>query len=174
MIILIAVASLIVVVLLIASVRPGDFRISREIKILAAPDAIFPHLNTARKFEEWNPWAKIDPNAKNSYSGPAAGVGAVTVWDGNKQVGAGRMTIIESVPNSLVRKNLEFERPFKGESLTNLEIKSEGGQSVVVWSITGKNNFLPRLMCMFMDQEKMIGGTFAKGLADLKKIVEGK
>src|SRR5277367_882886 len=93
--------------------RPDEFIVSRSVKISAPPEKVFPHVNDLHKWEAWSPWAKMDPACKNTYDGTAAGVGAGFAWDGNKKVGAGRMTIIESAPSDLIRIKLEFLKPFK-------------------------------------------------------------
>jgi hypothetical protein len=38
--------------------------------------------------------------------------------------------------------------------------------------MSGKNNFIGRAFCMFMNMDKMVGSQFEKGLADMKSIVE--
>src|SRR5262245_1044171 len=102
-IILIGVPVLILVVVLVIALQPSDFRVSRSATMAAAPEAVFPHVNDLHKWEAWSPWAKLDPNAKNTYSGPAAGLGATFAWVGNNQVGEGSMSITESRPNELVQ-----------------------------------------------------------------------
>jgi hypothetical protein len=38
--------------------------------------------------------------------------------------------------------------------------------------MSGKNNFVSKAFCMFMDMDKTVGGDFEKGLANLKNIAE--
>src|SRR5690242_13708909 len=83
--------------------QPDEFRISRSAIIPASAEQIFPHVNELHKWDAWSPWAKLDPNAKNSFKGPAAGVGAIMRWQGNNKVGSGSMTVTDSKPNELVR-----------------------------------------------------------------------
>ena len=87
--ILIGVAAVIAIVFVAAATRPADFRVERSASLSASPEALFEHVNDHRKFSVWNPFLKLDPNVKNTYSGPASGVGSVCAWDGNKDVGAG-------------------------------------------------------------------------------------
>src|SRR5215510_11947903 len=79
--------------------QPDDYRLTRQTEIAAPAAAIFPYVNDLQKWEGWSPWAKLDPNAKVTFSGPQAGTGASFKWDGNDKVGAGTMTITESKPN---------------------------------------------------------------------------
>ena len=154
--------------------RPADFCITRSARISALPAGVFPQVNDLHQFQAWSPWAKLDPNAKIIYSGPTAGVGASFSWAGNKQLGEGRMSVTESRPDSLVRCRLEFIKPFAATNTAEFTFKLEGGQTVVTWSMTGKNNFMCKAVGLFMNMDNMVGGPFEKGLASLKLLVEGK
>ena len=164
----------IVVVLGLASRKPDSFRIVRKIEVAAAPDKVFPYLEDPRKTLEWSPWEKKDPNLKKTFSGAAKGKGAVYEWDGNKDVGAGRLEIVESVPPKLVVMELHFLRPMDDRGVARYEVTSTPAGSEVSWSMEGKSNFVSKIMCVFMDMDKMVGGEFEKGLASLKSIVEKK
>lgn len=170
--ILIGVAVVLAVFLIIVALQPSTFRVTRSLAVAAPADAIFPHVNELKKWAAWNPWEKIDPNMKLTYEGPAAGVGASYSWVGNKDVGEGRMTITASRPNEAVRFRLEFFKPMAGVSDAEFTFKPQGNQTEVSWTMTGKNNFIAKAFCLFMNMDKMIGGQFEKGLADLKSIVE--
>jgi hypothetical protein len=171
--ILMALAAIVAVLIVIVAAQPSDFRITRSGIMRTPAAAVFEQVNDLRKWHEWSPWAKIDPNVKNTYEGPASGTGAVMSWTSdNKQVGEGRMTIIESHPVSLIRINLEFFKPFKGTNTSEFSFKQEGDEMVVTWTMRGKNNFFGKAFGMIMNCNKMIGGQFEKGLANLKAIVE--
>ena len=43
---------------------------------------------------------------------------------------------------------------------------------MVTWSMEGKNNFLSKAFCLFVNMDKMVGADFDKGLADMKEIAE--
>src|SRR5215467_15971665 len=101
--IFIGLAVFIVAFLVFVATRPADFRVERSAALSASPAALFEHVNNHRKFAVWNPFLKLDPNVNNTYSGPESGVGAVCSWEGNRDVGAGSCTIIESKPYELVR-----------------------------------------------------------------------
>jgi len=140
---------------------------------MAAPPAtVFAQVNDFHKWEAWNPWAKIDPAMKETYEGAPAGVGAVYTWAGNNEVGTGRMTISESRPGELVRIKMEFLKPFAATHTAEFAFKPEGDGTAVTWSMFGKNDFLAKAMCLFMDMDKMGGGMFEKGLADMKAVAE--
>lgn len=172
--ILVALAAIVVVFLVIAALQPSDFRVTRSATIPAPPSAVFPHVNELRKWEAWSPWAKIDPDAKAGFEGPAAGVGAVMRWAStNDKVGVGSMTITESRPDALVGFRLDFVKPFAGTNTAEFTFKPEGAQTVVTWSMAGKKNFIMKALGLFMNCDKMIGGMFEQGLDSMKKAVAG-
>jgi uncharacterized protein YndB with AHSA1/START domain len=170
--ILIAVAIIIIVFLIIVALQPSDFRVTRSATVTAPPAAVFDQVNDFHKWEAWNPWGEIDPAMKQSHEGAPAGTGAIYKWTGNHEVGEGSMTITESRPNDLIRIKLEFLKPFASTADTEFTFKPQGNQTTVTWSMSGKNNFMSKAMCLFMNMDKMIGGQFEKGLADMKSIVE--
>lgn len=171
-VILIGLGLAIVLLLLFATTRPDKFHIERSITIAATPAAIFPELNDLRRVQAWSPWKDKDPNAAYTFSGPADGVGAAQAWTGNREVGAGRQTIIESNPGRNVRVRIDFAKPFAATCTGNFSLHPQGAHTVVTWSMDGANNYVAKLMCLFMDQDKMIGPEFEKGLARLKALVE--
>jgi hypothetical protein len=151
--------------------RPDEFKVTRSSKINANPDAVFPHVNELRKWEAWSPWAKLDPNAKSAFEGPSAGTGAIMRWSGNKKVGEGSMTITESNANELVRFRLEFLKPFKATNTAEFVFQPEDGQTVVTWSMFGKNNFTGKIFSLIVNCEDMVGSDFEKGLDQLDAVV---
>lgn len=172
--ILIGLAVIIVLFLIIVALRPADFRVERSLSIAASPDVLFAQVNDHHKFNQWNPFLKLDPNVKNTYSGPDAGVGAVCSWDGNSKVGAGSCTIVESKPGELVRMRMDWKRPLEGTSTVDFTFKPEGDKTVVTWAMYGKNGFVGKLFSLFMDCDKMVGPQFEQGLANLGQVVAGQ
>jgi hypothetical protein len=170
--ILLALAFITILIFIVIAGRPDEFTITRAAKMSAPPEKIFPHVNELRKWVAWSPWAKMDPNCKMTYDGPPAGGGAGYSWAGNKKVGEGRMTINESRPSDLIRIKLEFLKPFKATNMAEFTFKAEGKQTLVTWSMTGKNNFMGKAFGLIMNFDKMIGGDFEKGLAAMKSVAE--
>ena len=167
---------LVVVVAGVAAVvatRPSEFRVARATTIAAPPAVVFAQINDFHKWDAWNPWAQMDPGMKQTYEGAPAGVGAAYTWAGNKQVGEGRMTIVESRPNQQVKVRLDFYKPFAGTSLATFTLMPQGtNQTLVTWSMEGQNNFMAKAMHMVINMDRMIGGQFEKGLAAMKSAAE--
>jgi hypothetical protein len=163
--------ALLLLVVVIAT-RPSEYTVTRSINISAAAEAIFPHVNDLRQFQVWNPWGKIDPAMKIAFEGPQSGKGAIYSWAGNNKVGEGRMTITDSRPGELVHMHMDFFKPMAGTGEVEFSFKPQGSQTVVTWTMTGGNNFAGKAFGMFMNMDKMIGGQFERGMADLKAVVE--
>ena len=170
--ILIGLAVIVVVFVGVVAMQPSDFRIVRTATMSAPAPAVFAQVNDFHNWEAWSPWAKLDPAAKNSFEGPSAGIGAIFRWAGNKEVGEGSMTITESRPSDLIRITLEFLKPFAATNSAEFTFKPDGDQTAVTWSMAGKNNFISKAICLFMNMDKMVGGKFEEGLAAMKSIVE--
>lgn len=167
-------AGLVLVFLGYVALLPPDFRIERSATIAAPPEIVFGQVNDFHKWEHWSPWAKLDPQARNTFEGPSAGKGAKFKWSGNDEVGEGQMTILDSVPHEKITIQLAFIKPFEDTSTTEFTFKPNGEQTVVTWSMFGKQKFIGKLICLFMNMDKMLGGNFDQGLASIKKIAEAE
>jgi len=158
--------------LLYVSTKADACSFSRSIHILAPPEKIFPLIDDPRAMNEWNPFVKADPNIKLSYSGPSRGVGAANDFDGDSRVGSGRAEIIESASPSKVVLALRMDRPMKCQNRVEFSIAPREDGSDVTWAMSGKQPFMGKLFSTFVDTEKMVGGAFEAGLADLKARAE--
>lgn len=167
------IAAVVVIFMIVVAMQPTDFRVERSATMRAPAPAAFEQVNDFQNWRAWSPWEKVDPALKRQYDGPKAGTGAVYAWQGNKDVGEGRMTITESRPGELVRIKLEFFKPFAATNAAEFRFKPAGPDSTAVtWTMTGQNNFLAKGICMFVDMDKMVGGMFDQGLAQMKSVVE--
>lgn len=170
--ILIALGVIVVVLVIVVALRPGDYRVVRSATVSAPPAVVFEQVNDLHKFQAWSPWAKLDPTAKITFEGPTAGTGATFAWAGNSKVGEGRMTIVESRPNEVIKFRLDFLKPFAGTSSAEFTFKPEGNQTAVTWSMAGRNQFIVKAISLFMNMDNMIGGMFEQGLASLNAVAQ--
>jgi uncharacterized protein YndB with AHSA1/START domain len=164
--------ALLVALMLYVSTKPDACRFSRSIHVFAPPEKIFPLIDDPRAMNEWNPFVKADPNIKLSYSGPSNGVGAANDFDGDSRVGAGRAEIIESASPSKVVLALRMDRPMKCQNRVEFTIAPRENGSDVTWEMSGKQPFMGKLFSVFVNTEKMVGGAFESGLAELKARAE--
>src|ERR1043166_7262753 len=154
--------------------QPDDYRLTRS-TVIAAPAAnVFAQANDLSRWDNWSPWAKLDPNAKITFSGPKDGVGAPFKGDGNDKAGAGTMTIIESRPNERVATRTDFVKPFEGTSRTDFIFSRAGDQTNVIWTMSGTHGFVSKAICLVMSMENMLGPDVERGLVQLKQAAEAK
>jgi hypothetical protein len=170
--ILLGLGGVIVVFLVLVAVQPSNFTVERSATLRAPAPAAFAQVNDFQNWQAWSPWEKVDPALKRSYEGPKAGTGAVYAWQGNKDVGEGRMTITESRPGELVRIKLEFIKPFAAVNDTVFRFQPSNDGTTVTWTMSGQNNFVSKAMCLFVNMDRMVGGMFEQGLAQMKTVVE--
>lgn len=154
------------------ALQPSDYRVERTVTIDAPASAVFANVNDFHKWEAWSPWAKLDPNAKIAFEGPEAGEGTVMTWDGNDQVGAGKMTLLESKPDEAVKIKVEFTRPFEGGTNSDFSFAPIGEQTDVTWALSGTHNFVEKAFCVVMNGLGMMGNDLEKGLTQLKSVTE--
>ena len=167
-----AIVGLIAAVLIYAATRPDVFRVERTAHIEASPERIFPHINDLDKFAAWSPYEKKDPAMKKTRSGPPAGKGAAMAWDGDKNVGTGRLEIVDSSPPSRVTMNLDMLRPFEAHNVVEFTLQPNGGATNVTWAMQGHTPYIAKVVHIFLDMDRMVGTDFEIGLANLKAIAE--
>jgi uncharacterized protein YndB with AHSA1/START domain len=163
---------LIVALLVYAATKPDTFRVERSASIKAPPEKIFPLVNDLHSHATWSPWEKKDPAMKRTHSGAASGKGAVYEWDGNKEIGKGRMEILESTPPSKVVFAMHFIKPFEAHNTAEFLLEPSGDSTTVTWAIFGPQPYLAKVMHLFFNMDRMIGTEFEAGLSSLKAITE--
>ena len=170
--IVLVIVVLIAAVLVFAATRPDTFRIERSTVIKAPPEKIFGLINDFHQWEAWSPWEKLDPALKRTYEGAASGKGAVYTWSGDKNVGAGRMEIVETVPFSKLVIKLDFSAPFKANNMVDFKLEGQGDSTRVTQAMFGPSPFVSKLMGLFFNVDKMVGDKYEEGFASIKKIAE--
>ena len=171
-IIAIVLAIAIAIILILAATKPDTFRVQRAIAVRAPAEKIFPLINDFHQWGSWSPYENKDPAMKRSYSGSASGKGAVYGWEGNKNVGSGRMEILDaSAPSKIVIK-LDFFAPFEGHNTAEFTMLPQGDATNVTWLMHGPAPFMHKVMQLFMNLDNMIGKDFEIGLANLKRLTE--
>lgn len=170
--ILIAIVLVIAAVLIFAATRPDTFQVERAATIKAPPDKVFALINDFPNWQAWSPWEGLDPNMKRTMGATTQGKGAVYEWEGNGDVGKGRMEIVESTPPSKVGIQLDFIEPFEAHNTAEFTLTPEGDGTKVTWAMHGPMPYISKLMTLFVDMDKMIGKDFEAGLVKLKSVAE--
>jgi uncharacterized protein YndB with AHSA1/START domain len=155
-----------------ASTQPDTFVVERAVHIQAPPDKIYPYLADFRQWSAWSPWEKRDPAMQRRFSGAASGQGAVYVWEGNREVGSGRMEIRSARPVSSVDLQLDFLAPFEAHNTATFTLVPQNGATAVTWTLQGPMPFLSKVIGVFVSMDQMVGKDFEVGLANLKAAAE--
>jgi uncharacterized protein YndB with AHSA1/START domain len=167
----IVIGLLIAGVLIYAATKPDSFRIERSATIKAPPEKISAYLTDFNQWAAWSPWEGKDPAMKRTFSGAASGKGAVYGWEGNKNVGTGRMEILDVQPQKVTIK-LDFLAPFEAHNTTEYSLEPQGDSTKLTWAMFGPSNYMSKVMSVFMSMDKMVGPDFEAGLAKLKTVAE--
>jgi carbon monoxide dehydrogenase subunit G len=166
------VAVLIAGVLILAATKPDTFRVQRAAIVEAPPEKVFAFINDFKRWGAWSPWEKKDPEMKRTFGAATSGKGAVYAWDGNKDVGQGRMEIAESVPPSKVAIKLDFLKPFEAHNMVEFTLEPEGDGTNVTWAMQGDSPYFAKIMQVFVSMDRMVGKDFEAGLTNLKAAAE--
>jgi uncharacterized protein YndB with AHSA1/START domain len=163
---------LLVGLIIYVALRPGNFRVARQIEINAPPERIFPLINDFKAWAQWSPYEKLDPGMTRTMGATSQGKGATYAWEGNGKVGAGSMELTESMPHSLVALDLHMLKPMKADNEVQFKLEPMAHGTNVTWAMDGQQPFIGKLMGVFMNIDKMVGGQFEEGLANLKRVAE--
>ena len=143
----------------------------RSIVINAPAEKVFTQVNSFKNFNEWSPWASIDPNTEYTYEGPETGVGARMTWvSDDPNVGTGSQEIMVSEAYSKITNKMVFDG-FNSETSASYIFEPEGDGTKVTWTYdaTGAAG-IERFFMLGMDG--MLGPFYEQGLNSLKTLVE--
>jgi len=168
----IVIALLIAGILGFAATKPDTFRVQRAASIKAPPEKVFALINDFKRWDAWSPWEKKDPAMKRTLGVTTSGKGAFYAWEGNKDVGQGRMEIAESVPPSKVAIKLDFVKPFEGHNIVEFTLEPKGDVTNITWAMQGPAPFITKVIQVFCDMDSMVGKDFETGLANMKTVAE--
>jgi uncharacterized protein YndB with AHSA1/START domain len=159
-------------ILIYAATKPGSFTVQRTATVKAPPDRIFALINDLHGWGAWSPYEKKDPAMRRTFSGAPQGKGAVYEWDGNKNVGSGRMEIVDATAPTKIVIKLDFLKPFEGHNTAEFTMEPRGENTTVTWAMYGPSPYVAKLMGTFFNMDRMIGTDFEAGLANLKAVAE--
>jgi uncharacterized protein YndB with AHSA1/START domain len=159
-------------VVIIAATKPDSFRVERSATIKAAPEKIFALINDFKAWPQWSPYETKDPNMERKLSGAAAGTGSIYEWNGDKNVGRGRMEILECTAPAKIVIKLDFLKPFEAHNTATFTLVPQGDATEVTWAMDGPSPFITKVMSVVFNIDKMVGNDFEAGLANLKRISE--
>jgi hypothetical protein len=159
-----------------AATLPNEFRIARTASIKAPADKIFPLISNLKRFNEWNPFAKQDPSIAITYNETLVGKGAGYAWDSDGRSSKGSLEITDAAAPSSVEMRLDMLKPMEGHNRIVFALRPAADatdvKTDVTWTMTGHYSYVAKVMGVVFNMDKMVGGEFEKGLADLRTLVE--
>ena len=164
--------TLIAAILIYAATKPDTFQVQRSAHIAAPAEKVFGLISDLHQWASWSPWEKMDPAMKKSYSGAPQGAGAALNWDGNDDVGTGRMEIVSTVPSSRVVIKLDFLKPFEAHNQAEFTVEGNGSVTSITWAMHGPQPYMMKVMDLLIGMDTMVGKDFETGLANLKQLAE--
>lgn len=166
-------AGLVLLLMVFYWLAPSHYDVSRSIEISRPSGYVFEYLRFLKNQDQWSPWGKKDPQMKKKFTGTDGEVGAVSRWEGNKEVGTGEQEITRIEVGRRIETELRFLKPWKSTSNAYMEVAPISERRTMVrWGFSGKNGFPMRILMLFMSMDKMIGKDFEAGLSDLKTLLE--
>jgi carbon monoxide dehydrogenase subunit G len=149
---------------------PGVAVVQRQTAINAPPEKIYGIVSDMKRFNEWSPWAALDPNTKYTFEGPATGAGQKMSWSStNPNVGNGSQTVTVVDENKRIETELDFGAMGKAQAAFDLA-PGEGG-TLVTWGFKSQlNGLVERWFGLMFD--RWIGADYERGLAKLKALAE--
>lgn len=172
LIIVACLAVVVIGVLIAAAMKPDTFSVVRSTTINAPADKIYALINDYRQWTAWSPWETKDPDMKRTFSANTAGKGATYAWEGNNNVGAGNMVILDSVPSSKIAIALNMEKPIAANNHVTFVLTPASSGTAVTWSMQGPVPYFAKIIHVFLNMDKMVGGDFEEGLAKMKAAAE--
>lgn len=170
-VIAIIIAVVLAAILIYAATRPSTFVIQRTTSIKAPAATIYPLINDFHQWKQWSPYETKDPAMTRTFSGAASGKGSVYAWQGDKNVGTGRMEITDT-SMSKVTVDLQFITPFKAHNTAEFSLVPNGDATRVTWAMHGPLPYVGKIMHLFINMDRMVGNDFEAGLANLKTASE--
>lgn len=169
--ILLFIVAIIALFLIVALFVSKDYKVEKSITINKPKTEIFNYIKSLKNQDNFSKWARLDPSMKKTSKGVDETVGFTTMWEGNDKVGKGEQEIKKITEGQRMDFELRFEKPMKDVAQAYMTTDSIGvNQTLVKWGLTGHMTYPMNIMGLVMD--KMVGGDFEVGLANLKALQE--
>lgn len=149
----------------------STYRYEKSIVIGASKEKVWQHVRTMKAVNEWNPWMKLDPDMKITYTGEAGRKGDSYCWDSsNDEAGAGCQQLLELIPYKKQKSEMTFRKPFEGQAFSEIILVPEGNSTKVTWTMETEQDAMMKIMRPLMDYQ--MGKSYGEGLENLKNLAE--
>ena len=167
----IAFVVVLVLLLAIAYLLPGSSHVERSIVVERPRCNVFALVDGFGWFNDFSPWAQLDPDTRYSFEGPTRGVGAALSWESeHANVGSGRQETVLSTPCERVEQALDFGQ--QGTAISFFTFEQEGPRTEVTWGFDSEHGLNPIARYLGLMLDDWIGPEYEQGLASLKALSE--
>lgn len=169
--ILLFIAAFIALLFIVPLFMSKDYTVEKSITINKPKTEVFNYIRSLKNQDNFSKWASMDANMKKTFTGTDSTVGFISAWEGNDDVGKGEQEIKKITEGQRIDFELRFEKPMKDVAQAYMTTDSTApNQTLVKWGINGHMAYPMNIMGLFMN--KMLGGDFEVGLANLKALQE--
>jgi hypothetical protein len=171
--ILLGLASLVVLLLIIALFIRKEHYVKREIIINAPVQKVFDYVRMLENQDKFNKHAMAGADRQREYKGTDGTVGFIYSWKGDKKAGEGEKEIKNIIEGKKVETEIRFIKPMSATASITMETESlSDNQTRVSWSNAGTLKYPVNIMVPMM--EKMLPKDMDESLGTLKKILENQ
>lgn len=142
---------------------PKELKVSVSKTVNAPIEKVYNQFIDLRQFNEWNPWSRKDKNIEINYSNPSNGINSYYQWKSeNKNVGTGKMTILDAEQNKSITYDLAFGEIKDNKAFATFESLPDG-KTKVTWSFESAPASYP-FQVLNLVMKSAVKGDFNEGL----------
>lgn len=150
------------------------YSLQTSINIDAPAKKIYDLMLDLNRFDDWNPFMTMDPTTKTSVVQEKAGPGSVYTYEGQR-IGRGQQVVLSAEKPSLIVSEMSFFGKKKtNTAIIEFRIQQETSGTLVTWYMEGERGLGGKFMGVVLGFDKMMGKSFASGLASLKALMESE
>ena len=156
----------------IGMLLPREETVERWTQINAPASEIYPLVANLEAYQQWSPWANLDPDATYTFGDIPEGVGATMTWASDSpDVGNGSMEITEATENAALTVALNFGDMGGGTAFW--EFEEAAGTTTATWRLVADMGAGPIGRWLGLKMDDWVGADYERGLANLKTVAEG-
>jgi hypothetical protein len=172
--IIIVILVIIAIPLVLAIFTKKEYHVEKMVTINRPKRTVFDYIRMLKNQDNFSVWAMMDPQMKKHFHGTDGNPGFVSGWEStNKKVGKGEQEIKKVTDDERIDYEIRFIETFAGIARASMQTDSVSqNETRVTWIFDSRMNYPMNLMLLFMNMDKMVGNDLAKGLVNLKKVLE--
>ena len=172
--ILIVIVIIMAIPFVVAIFTKKEYHVEKTVTINRPKSTVFDYICLLKNQDSFSVWAMMDPQMKKYFRGTDGNPGFVSGWESkNKKVGKGEQEIKKVTNGERIDYEIRFIEPFAGIALASMQTDSlSPDETRVKWQFDSRMKYPMNIMLFFMNMDKMVGNDLAKGLVNLKQVLE--